>query len=105
MLFESIDLFVATFDHLGGHELFHLDDQNVFVMRAVEDTDEALRRNRFVDAPEIVVRPFLLGGGLERGDGDSDRPAFVEYRANGAILAAAVYPLQHDEQGSLAFGK
>ena len=101
-LLECVDLIITPLDRLGGNEFLHLDDQHIFIVRAVEEADEAARRHRLVDPPKVVVRQFFRSRGLERRDCDADRPAVVEYSPDGAVLAAGIGALQDDQKGSLA---
>jgi hypothetical protein len=54
-------------------ELVDPRDENVLVIRAVEDGDLAPLRKGFVDAPEVIVRQFLVGGLLEAVNVDALR--------------------------------
>ena len=70
---ESVDVLVAFFPDVLGDEALreflrakkrgmHADDENFFVIGAVEDADFAALRNGFVIAPEVVVVQ-LFGAG------------------------------------------
>src|SRR5439155_14917097 len=102
-ILERVDLVIAPLDRLAGNKLPDLDDQHVLVMRAVEDSEKALGRNRFVNAPEIVACALLLAWRLEGCHCHPDRTTGVEDRSDRAVLAAAVDPLQHHEKRSFAF--
>src|SRR3984885_16077793 len=98
MALEIVDLAVARVDALARYEFMHPGDEDVFVMRAVEDADHAERRHRLVDAPQEIVgelgRRRLLearGDNPLRIDGPKDA-------ADRAVLAARVDALEHDEQ-------
>jgi hypothetical protein len=65
--------------------------------RTVEDGDVAQGRCLLVDAPEKVVPPLQLVRGLEADHAAALRVDRTEHGADGAVLAAAVHGLQHDE--------
>ena len=73
-------------------------------MGAVEHCNAALGRGLAVDAPEEVVVALFRGRALEAGDLAGLRIESAHHVLDGAVLAAGVYGLQHDEQGALPFG-
>ena len=64
-LLEIVDLAIAPVPDLLGNQVMHADDQNILIVRTVENSDVAAIGNGFVDAPEKIVRQFLVGWGLE----------------------------------------
>jgi hypothetical protein len=79
-------------------------DQHILVMRAVEHDGMPHRRGLLVDAPQEIVRAFLLGWLLESDHAAAlgihsldDVPAY-------AVLAGGIDALQDDQQGVLALG-
>src|SRR5579872_3343391 len=78
MLFELVDVLVAPFPHgtpVAGGELlpfepFRVDphNQNLLVMRTVEDADSPARRQVLAIPPKEVVIEFVGGGLLEARD-------------------------------------
>ena len=80
------------------------DDEDVLVVRSVEDRDLARPRGLLVDAPQVVVGQLLLGGPLERRHLHALRVDLVEHVADGAVLAARVGGLDHDEHLVRALG-
>src|SRR5262249_34694961 len=77
--FEVRDLTIAPSPHRLRDELMNADDENVLVMRPVEDPDLAARRNVRMHAPEEVVRQLLLARNLERRYRDAARVHRVHY--------------------------
>ena len=101
---EGVDLAVALLDLALRRELAHAADQDILVVRAVEDADGAAAGGGEVGAPEEIVRQLLLARLAERSDGDAERAGGVEHVADGAVLAGGVDALQHHQQRTLAFG-
>ena len=75
----------------------HAHDQDIFIVRAVKDSDCAPARNRIVNAPQKIVRELLGRGRLE-----SRNEAALRVHSggmpDGAVFAARVECLQESEQ-------
>jgi hypothetical protein len=54
--------------------------------------------------PQVVVRALLVVGCLEGRHAHAQRRGAREHPAHGAVLAAGVHALQHQQQLALAFG-
>ena len=52
--------------HLFGHQILDPHDQDVFVVRSIEDRDHSFSGSTLVDPPEEVMGLFFLAGHLER---------------------------------------
>jgi len=67
-------------------------------LAAVEQHDFAVGRHPLVDAPEVVVFAFGLGGGLPAHGVHAQRAGAREHAAQRAVLARGVHALQHHQQ-------
>ena len=103
-LFPGTNVLVALAPDLGRHEIVDAYDQHVLVVAAVEDDDLAVAGRLFVDTPEIVVGQFFGRRFLEAGHLDALGIDAVEDVADGAVLAAGVRGLEHDEHLVLVLG-
>ena len=99
---ERVDGVVADAQAVGVGPAADFVDEHVFVVRADEEADLALRRGVRVDAPEEVVRLLVVRRRLERDRADTDRVAAAEDVPRDAVLAARVHPLQDDEHRARA---
>src|SRR5436305_14905639 len=77
----------------------HADDQNFFVVRAVEDADPSARGKNLVGAPQEVVTELLLAWLLERMHLASLWIEAGQDVADDAVLAGCIHSLQDDQQG------
>ena len=75
----------------------HAHDEDLLVVRAVEDADLAATRQGPGVAPEVVVVDLLGGGHLEGVHGDALRVDAAHDVADGAVLAGGVEGLEHDQ--------
>ena len=99
---EPVDDFVTPVDHLRGYKLSDLGNQNVLVVRSVEDNDLPGPGQLTLDAPEEVVTPLVGGGCLERDDPHAlwvEAAERIPYRA---VLSTRIHSLKHDQHRSLA---
>ncbi len=87
------------FATVARDELVDAGGEDVFVVRAVEDTDHAAGRDLGVDAPEKVVAGFERGGDFEGGDVAALGVDAGEDVADGAVFAGGVHALEDDKQG------
>jgi hypothetical protein len=76
----------------------HPHDQNVLVVRAIENHHLAVAWRVAVRTPEKVVGHFLLGRLLEWKNECPLRIEAGEEMPDGAVLSGGVETLQHDEQ-------
>lgn len=102
-MLPMVDRVVARAPHRLRDQPFDPDHQHVLVVRAVEDPHHPPRRHALVVAPKEVVGQLLGRGLLERPHPAPLRIDPAEDVLNGAVLAAGVYHLQHDEQRALPF--
>ena len=102
--FEAIDQRVAPLDHRRFRQVVYPGDEDVLVMRAIEDADLALLRQPFADPPQEAVPPFFRGRRLERGDPDALGVEAADDVGDRAVLAAGVHALQHQQHGVLRRG-
>lgn len=96
-LLEAVDLLVAPVDLGGGCEAPDAGDQDVLIVRAVEDAQFAGERERLLHAPQEGVCAFLGRGCLERRDPAAGRVEQADDVLDRAALAAGVHALE-DEQ-------
>ena len=89
---------VAFPSSLLGHDPFYPHYEDVLVVRAVEDTDPTPRRDALVVAPEEVVVGLLGARSLEGGHPAPLGVDPAEDVLDGAVFAACVHGLQHDQQ-------
>src|ERR1700759_3464487 len=93
---ECIDLVVALLDLVLRGEFAHATNQNILVVRAVENSDVAAARRGDVCAPQKVVRQFLLARPFERSHGDAKWSGLFEDMLDGSVLSSGVGALQND---------
>ena len=55
-LFEAADVFVATFPNTLRNKIVHANNEDIFIVAAIEDNDSAVAGRVFVDSPQIIVR-------------------------------------------------
>ncbi len=72
-------------------------DEDVLVMRAIEDPDLALARRVPVDTPQEVVTELLRGRDLERGDRAALRVECLHDLGDRAVLACGIDALEDDK--------
>src|ERR1043165_6190847 len=101
-LFKLIDVLKTLFPHGLWREVMHAHNQQIFIMRAVEDAKHALLRCGFMNAPEIIVAQLLFGRILETGDVAAGGIDAAEDMVDRAILAARIHGLNNDEQRKAA---
>ncbi len=96
---EGVDLVVPVLPDGLRDELVDAHDQDVLVVRPVEDADAPLARRGRVDAPEVVVAQLLLRRDAEAGDPGALRVERADHLPDEPILAAGVERLEDDQQG------
>jgi len=101
---EAVDLRVAALDHVVRCEAVDAGDQDVLVVRAVEDAEQARPGRGATDAPEEVVAELLGRRRLERLDADALGVEPAHHVLDGPVLAAGVHALEHDEHGAALLG-
>ncbi|MCY1536040.1 hypothetical protein D9M68_714770 [compost metagenome] len=94
---EVADLAEAPFGFGIVDPAVHARDQHVFIVAAVEHHNLAGPGHLPVNAPQVVVRQFVGSGRLEADHADAERIEAAEHAAHGAVLAAGVHALQHDQ--------
>ena len=92
-----VDLAQAAADGLFIELAVDARDQDILIVRAVEDADHAAGGKALLAAPEEVMLGFERGGRLEAGDVAALRVDAGEDVADGAVFAGGVHALQHDE--------
>lgn len=102
--FESVDVVVAGFPDGFGDEGVDADDEDVFVVGAVEEGGGSFCGSVRVDAPEKIVAELFGGGDFEAGDGGALGVEVAEEGAEGAVFATGVHALQDDEEAVLSGG-
>jgi hypothetical protein len=103
--FEVIDLVIALRPDGFCNQVVDPNDQNIFVLRAIEDSDFTLCGSLSFNAPQKIVSEFLLSRLFEVGY----MAAIGIHRADDvlddSIFAAGIEGLKDDQQRALAFGK
>src|SRR5439155_26601071 len=82
----------------------HADDENFFVIRAIENADLAARRDALVGAPEILVVQFFVAGRLERVDVAALRIHAGHYVFDGAVFPAGFIALKINRKRQRIWG-
>ena len=82
----------------------HFCRDDIFIIAAVKNSDLPARRQRFVYAPEVVMRQLLLRRALEAGDPHSLRIHAAYGMADQRVLARRVQSLQHENDAFLFAG-
>src|SRR6266581_1614235 len=82
----------------------HADDENFFVIGAVEDANLAARRNAFVGAPEVVVVQFFVAWRLERVDIAALRVYTGHHMLDGAVFPGSVHGLKNQQERPAILG-
>ena len=101
---ELVDLVVPTLHRLRVGQPVHPDDQDVLVVRPVEDPEVARGREGVAHAPQEVVLLLLVGRRLEAGDLHALRVDQTDGVPQHAALARGVHPLEHQEHPALGPG-
>ena len=89
---------------LAAVQLLDLADEDVLIVRAVEDRNFALGRHHFGNAPQEVVRQLVGTGRLESGFIHAVRGQAGQHRADRAVLAGRVHCLEEENDAFLLFG-
>jgi hypothetical protein len=101
---EGVDLVVAARpDSLRG-DVMDPDDEDVLVVRSIEDGDLALAGRSLVHAPEEVVSRLDRCGHLERRDHATHRVERAHHVLDRAVLARRIDPLEDDENPLTSLG-
>jgi hypothetical protein len=98
---ELDDVLDVLVEFFAGDELVDVRDEDVFVVRTVEDLDHSASGDLGVDAPEEVMQG-LLGGGLPKAGYVA--ALWIDARedvADGPIFAGRVHALQNDQESLL----
>ena len=82
---------------LGLPQLLHLVDEQLFIVRAVENPDLALHGHRILHAPQIVVCHLFRRGGLERRLVQPVRRQARQDRADRPVLSGGVHGLEQED--------
>jgi hypothetical protein len=91
---ELVDLVVSLRPHRLRYEVLHANDQDILVVRAVEDPEQSACGNGLVNAPQIVVAQLQRCRRLEWRYLAAERVARPKYLADGTILSSCVTSLE-----------
>src|SRR5271163_508807 len=97
-LLKVVDQIVAFRPHGFRDQLVHARDQDVLVVRSVENHDVSLAWRVLMDPPEEIVSGLKDRRLLEAKDEGSLRIHSIEYVAHDAILAAGIERLQDHQE-------
>jgi hypothetical protein len=97
---EPVDLGEPGEPHGPRNETVYPDDEDVLVVRAVEDADLAGPRQGLRDPPQEVVAALLGRWRLEPSDLRPLRVEPADHMDDGAVLPAGVHALEHEQQGT-----
>src|SRR5690348_13344951 len=100
LVLEAVDDTVTARPYLGWHELAHAGHQDILVMRAVEDADDARRWELAPDAPQEVVLALSRRGLGERVVAHAHRVDQAQNMLDGAPLTSGVHTLQHEQHAA-----
>ena len=103
-LLKGVDLVVALRPDRFGDQVVDPHDQNILVLRAVEDADLALARGFLMDPPEEIVRQLVFAGRLEGNDLAALRVQGAGDVPDRPVFSAGVHRLQDDQDGTLVLG-
>ena len=95
---EVIDLGIALGLLLGRDPFVDHGHQHILVLAAVEDHDFARAGHLLVNAPQIVVRFFRVGGCFPAHGAHAQRRHLAKHAAQCAVLAGGIHALQDDQQ-------
>ncbi len=101
---ELVDLVEPLGPHTLGHEVVDPDDQDILVVRAVEDPDLALARDRLVHPPQVVVGQLVAARDLEAGDRAPLRVEGLHHLVDRPVLAGGIDALEDHEHRVLRLG-
>jgi len=101
---KVIDLVIPLRPDGFGDEVFDPDDQDVFVMRAIEHANLAKTGRIEVNAPQIITRQVKGIGGFERHHPAPLRVERTEDIAYRAVFAAGVHCLKNKQYRLFVFG-
>ena len=73
-------------------------DQNVFVMRSIEDCNRAPTGGVLVTSPKKILAQLARSGDLERGNVGTLSVQVVEKKPDRAVLPARVHSLQNNQK-------
>ncbi len=99
-----VDVVEPLTDDFGRDELVDAGDEDVLVVRAVEDADHAAGGDGCVGSPEEVVTGLERGGDFEGSDVAALRIDAGEDVADGAVLAGGVHALEDYQDRFLLAG-
>src|ERR1700758_102635 len=102
--FKPIDLAISSFPNFLGNEFVHPHDQNIFVLRTIEDADRAFFRYCLVNTPKEVVGQLFAIWYLKRGHRTALRTDTGHHVANGSVFASSIHALQNDQKCAFFFG-
>ena len=98
VLLEIVDEVVAPRPDLFGDEVVDTDDEDVFIVRPIEDDDLASPRRMLMCTPQEVVRGLFAGRHLEAVHARPLRVHCAEDVIDRSVFARAVEPLEADEE-------
>ena len=104
VLLEVVDAVVASRPDLFRDEVMNADDQNILIMRAVEDHHFASCRRGLMRAPQKIVRQFFSGRLLERGYAAALRVHGAENVIDRTVFASGIDGLKTDEERVATLG-
>jgi hypothetical protein len=96
-LLEMADALVAVLPGLSVDQLVDAGDEDILIVRAVEEGDLSLERHMGVDPPEEVVSQLLRGRLLEADHPGALGVEHAEHVIDRPVLAPGVERLQDDE--------
>ena len=107
--FKSVDVFEALVPNVFADQIvgkllrpqkrrMHTDDENFFVIGAIEDANFAARGNALMGAPEIVVVQFFVAGCLERMDVATLGIDAGHHVLDGAVFSGGVHCLKNQQE-------
>src|SRR5262245_22919231 len=96
--FKIIYLIVTRLPHGLGLQLLHANNENVFVMGAVKNSDVPFGGNSLVNAPKKVMFLFSSRRRFEGGDCATLRVKTCHHMADDTVFTGCVHSLKNDEK-------
>src|ERR1700676_5044974 len=102
--FKPIDLAISSLPNFLGNEFVHPNNQNIFVLRTIEDADHAFFGHSLVNTPKEVVGQLFAIRYLKGDHRTSLRTDTRHHMADGSVLAGSIHPLQNNQKRTFFFG-
>src|SRR5437764_415746 len=103
-MLELVNHSVALLPHFLRNKVLYANDQDILVLRAVEDGDHAAWRRLLVIAPEEIMVQLFASRHLKRPDLTSLWIDPFEHTADRTVFPTGIHCLEDDQQALLMLG-